>query len=272
MRTRPTSSVRSRPSKPPFAASKNSQGSGSVSHRRRLRNSVTALPHAIPCYGTLTLRIGAPTPKVVHSAPDYPVWPIIKRTAAMLIIVGGIFVGIQERGRLASHVSSLPDYQKQLGFEQPLLPTQAIAVAPSPPAKPKPLRPTDYGVYAVDNDLLIELRPLPGRAARYPCCGIGRLEDAEPHRAAERTPKIYRVPPRHSRDHLRSRGEFAATWRRYGSRHDRRWSAASRRNTINLGCPFGSMVWLGAFSAADTATRISGGRPGNGRSSISDHC
>ena len=102
--------------------------------------------------------------QVVHSAPDYPVWPIIKRTAAMLIIVGGIFVGIQERGRLASHVSSLPDYQKQLGFEQPLLPTQAIAVAPSPPAKPKPLRPTDYGVYAVDNDSLIELRPLPGRA------------------------------------------------------------------------------------------------------------
>ena len=50
--------------------------------------------------------------QVVHSAPDYPVWPIIKRTAAMLIIVGGIFVGIQERGRLASLVSSLPDYQK----------------------------------------------------------------------------------------------------------------------------------------------------------------
>jgi hypothetical protein len=99
---------------------------------------------------------------VVHSAPDHPVWPIIKRTAAMLIIVGGILVGIQERGRLASLVSSLPDYQKQLGSEQPLLPPRAVAVAP-PPAKPRPLRPTDYGVYAVNNDSLIELQPLPGR-------------------------------------------------------------------------------------------------------------
>jgi hypothetical protein len=97
---------------------------------------------------------------VVHSAPR---GPIIKRIAAMLIIVGGILVGFQERGRLASVVSSLPDYQRQLGSEQPLLPQRAVAVAPSPPAKPKPLRPTDYGVYAVDNDSLIELRPLPGR-------------------------------------------------------------------------------------------------------------
>jgi hypothetical protein len=100
---------------------------------------------------------------VVHSAPDNPVWPIIKRTAAMLIIVGGVFVVIQERGRLASLVRSLPNYQKQIAFEQPLPPARAVAVAPSPPAKPKPLRPTDYGVYAIDNDSLIELQPLPGR-------------------------------------------------------------------------------------------------------------
>ena len=60
----------------------------------------TLLPHAF-LLRTLTLRIGSDT-KSSSSAPDYPVWPIIKRTAAMLIIVGGIFVGIQERGRLAS--------------------------------------------------------------------------------------------------------------------------------------------------------------------------
>ena len=36
---------------------------------------------------------------VVHSAP---IGPIIKRSAAMLIIIGGIFVGLQERGRLAA--------------------------------------------------------------------------------------------------------------------------------------------------------------------------
>ena len=76
----------------------------------------------------------------------------------------GSLSGSRSAAVYASLVSSLPDYQKQLGFEQPLLPTQPIAVAPSPPAKPKPLRPTDYGVYAVDNDSLIELRPLPGRA------------------------------------------------------------------------------------------------------------
>jgi len=98
-----------------------------------------------------------------HSASDYPVWPIIKRTAAMLIIVGGIFVVIQERGRLASLLRSLPNYQKQIASEQPLPPTRAVAVTSSQPVKPKPLRPTDYGVYAVDNDSLIELQPLPGR-------------------------------------------------------------------------------------------------------------
>ena len=58
---------------------------------------------------------------------------------------------------------SLSGYQKQIASEQPPPPRPAVAV-PLPPAKPNPLRPTDYGVYAVGNDSLIELRPLPGRA------------------------------------------------------------------------------------------------------------
>jgi hypothetical protein len=60
-------------------------------------------------------------------------------------------------------VHSLSGYQKQIASEQPPPPRPAVAV-PLPPAKPNPLRPTDYGVYAVGNDSLIELRPLPGRA------------------------------------------------------------------------------------------------------------
>ena len=53
--------------------------------------------------------------------------------------------------------------QKQIASEQPPSPRPAVAVT-LPPAKPNPLRPTDCGVYAIDNDSLIELRPLPGRA------------------------------------------------------------------------------------------------------------
>ena len=46
------------------------------------------------------------------------------------------------------------------------------------------------------------------------------------------------------------------------------FEATSRRKTMNFGCPFGSDVRLGSFSAAETATRMSGGRPGNSCSSI----
>ena len=51
------------------------------------------------------------------------------------------------------------------------------------------------------------------------------------------------------------------------------WSAmldaTSRRKTINFGCPFGSIVRLGIVSAAEIATRTSGGLIGNRLSPVS---
>jgi hypothetical protein len=86
-------------------------------------------------------------------------------------ILGGVFVVIQERGRLASVVHSLSGYQKQIASEQPPSPRPAVAVT-LPPARPNPLRPTDYGVYAVDNDSLSSCSHCPAArptsALRYP--------------------------------------------------------------------------------------------------------
>jgi hypothetical protein len=65
--------------------------------------------------------------------------------------------------RKPTWVYDLQRYEKQIARgEQPQQPTISEP-APAPPAKkPSPLRPTDYGVYAVNNDALIELQPLPG--------------------------------------------------------------------------------------------------------------
>ena len=85
-------------------------GDGSVSR------SFPAADPAAPDWLRQPARQIDPTP-AVQSALGYPEWPIIKRAAAMLIILGGVFVVIQERGRLASVVHSLTGYQKQIASE-----------------------------------------------------------------------------------------------------------------------------------------------------------
>jgi hypothetical protein len=90
-------------------------------------------------------------------------WPRLKRALVMFAVFGATLVAFQQRGRLATWVYDLQRYEKQIARgEQPQQPTISEP-APAPPAKkPSPLRPTDYGVYAVNNDALIELQPLPG--------------------------------------------------------------------------------------------------------------
>jgi hypothetical protein len=96
------------------------------------------------------------------SKTGHPLWPLIKRTVGMLVVLGGLLVAFQQRERLASLVQSLPKYERQVA-SQPS-PQATPEPAPVPPApKPNPLRPTDYGVYAISDDRLRELQLLPGR-------------------------------------------------------------------------------------------------------------
>jgi hypothetical protein len=92
-------------------------------------------------------------------------WPHLRRALAVIAILVGILVIFQQRERLLSLTDSPPKLGWQTASEPPRPPTQtASAPAPQPPpAKPAPLRPTDYGVYAISDDSLSELQLLPGR-------------------------------------------------------------------------------------------------------------
>jgi hypothetical protein len=69
----------------------------------------------------------------------------------------------QQRERLAGLVQQVPGLERQAELRQPAQSDPAPKQLPAVP-KPNPLRPTDYGVYAIGNgDSLNELRLLPGR-------------------------------------------------------------------------------------------------------------
>jgi hypothetical protein len=82
----------------------------------------------------------------------------------MIAVLVAVLVAVQQRERLLSLVRE-PRPEWKTAVEPPKAPSQVgnRPVLAPPPAKPATLRPTDYGVYAVGNDALIELSPLPGR-------------------------------------------------------------------------------------------------------------
>jgi hypothetical protein len=83
----------------------------------------------------------------------------------MFAVLVGLSLAVQQRDRLASLARNLAGYEKPAAVEAPRQPIKA-ASAPlptPPPAKPAPLRPTEYGVYAVNDGSLTELQLLPGR-------------------------------------------------------------------------------------------------------------
>lgn len=85
--------------------------------------------------------------------------PLIKRAVVLLFVVFGIALAFQQR----EHLWWLTP-QGKIAAPQPQA-QAAIPSAPLPPKpKPNPLRPTDYGVYAISDDRLAELQLLPGRA------------------------------------------------------------------------------------------------------------
>jgi hypothetical protein len=98
--------------------------------------------------------------KLTHSP-----WPRLRRTAAMIAILVAILAAVQQRERLLSLAHILPKLEQKAAIETRIAPLQASnhPVPVPPPTQPAPLRPTDYGVYAVSNDALIGLSLLPGR-------------------------------------------------------------------------------------------------------------
>jgi hypothetical protein len=95
---------------------------------------------------------------------SHPLWPVIKRTAALLAVVAAISAVFHQREQLAALVQNLPNYNRQTAAQAPTpVPAIADTTPKRPPAKPNPLRPNDYGVYAISNDSLFELQLLPVR-------------------------------------------------------------------------------------------------------------
>jgi hypothetical protein len=103
-------------------------------------------------------------PTTGAKAAQFP-WSHLRRALVVIAILVGILGIVQQRDRLQSLTDSLPRLGWQTASEPARPPTQ-IANTPAPqppPAKPAPLRPTDYGVYAINDDSLSELQLLPGR-------------------------------------------------------------------------------------------------------------
>lgn len=115
--------------------------------------------------GTVRELAGATSPADIEISLAPPLarhalWSVMGRTAALLLVVGVIVLAVQQRERLASLAGYVARGDRQAAPAPP-----AIAVVSAPPAKPKPVRPTDYGVYAlIDDKELSELHLLPGRA------------------------------------------------------------------------------------------------------------
>ena len=93
-------------------------------------------------------------------------WPHLRRALAVIVILVGALLVFQQRQYLKTLTDHMPSFQRQTATKQPRVPAQIAndpAPQPPPPAQPAPLRPTDYGVYAIGDDSLSELQLLPGR-------------------------------------------------------------------------------------------------------------
>ncbi|WFU70950.1 hypothetical protein [Bradyrhizobium sp. CB2312] len=105
-------------------------------------------------------------PKHVAGRGRSAQFALMRRTAAMLVILGGVLLAVQQRERLWHFTQNIArdiaPQERTIVSSPPVQPASAPAPTP-PPAKPDPLRPTDYGIYAVTDNRLVELPLLPGK-------------------------------------------------------------------------------------------------------------
>src|ERR1700733_8306889 len=133
-------------------------------------------------------------------------WPRFRQTAAIVVILAVTLIAVQQRERLLSLAHILPKLEQKTTIEERIAPLEANnhPVPAASPAKPAPLLPTDYGVYAVSNDALMGLSTLPGRppdSGRGLRCDHGTQSNDPP----EWTPKIHCLSPRSRIEHRRPR-------------------------------------------------------------------
>ena len=112
-------------------------------------SDTTILPSGIKSRGKLPVVSG-------------PLWPVIKRTAAILLVVGATVVIVSQRDRIAALRRQMSSQTPEVAQVAPK-PETTIAVAkpemvPSPPPPPARVLPSDYGIYAsIDDKSLAEL-------------------------------------------------------------------------------------------------------------------
>ncbi|WP_228748244.1 hypothetical protein [Bradyrhizobium sp. BR 10289] len=119
--------------------------------------------HALPA-DTPVLRPEIKTSRSKPAATSGPLWPVIKRTAAILLAAGVVALVIAQRDNIAV-LRRLVTPQAQQTAQAPPKPEPTVTVAKpemvtavAPPAKPARVLPTDYGIYAlVDDQSLMEL-------------------------------------------------------------------------------------------------------------------
>lgn len=101
-----------------------------------------------------------------NGADRHPLWAVMTRTAAILLVLGIVFIVVLQHERLMTLGQPLHDQRAQtvpegaVGTPASATADTALNRSPPPPSFP---RPTYYGVYALGDDALTELRLLPGR-------------------------------------------------------------------------------------------------------------
>jgi hypothetical protein len=135
-------------------------GAGSTSTDRRL-----SPPELIPQVGPRSRLNEDSQQNAGGSKHTHSPRPHLRRTAAMIAILVAILMAVQQRERLLSLADNLSRLEWKTAIEERNATSQVSnhSVPAPPPTKPATLRPTDYGVYAISNDALIELSLLPVR-------------------------------------------------------------------------------------------------------------
>ncbi|MGX4770718.1 hypothetical protein ACWAUC_13080 [Bradyrhizobium guangdongense] len=94
-----------------------------------------------------------------------PLWPVIKRTAAILVVVSAVSLIVSHRDKIAALRRLISSQAPEIALVAPK-PEATVTVAkpemvPSAPPPPMPVLPTDYGIYAlIDDKSLAELNAI----------------------------------------------------------------------------------------------------------------